>query len=109
MYPSALPPLAGELSFAARKEYQFGTPAGTSTSVAVRFTEFKVGAGMAARPLGLGAGGTGSEGAIKAIDRSGSVCGISLDDWPSPMGTIGTTSELQDHGAINQTVEERGR
>jgi hypothetical protein len=42
-------------------------------------------------------------------DRSDSVCGIGLDDGPSPMGTIGTTSELQDHGAINQTVEERGR
>jgi hypothetical protein len=45
----------------------------------------------------------------KAIDRSGSACGLGLDGGASPMGTIGTTGELQDRGAINQAVEERGR
>ena len=93
-----------------QKGYQFGRPAGTSTPVAVR-------CGSPALRWELGSllgrevrcGEIGSEGVAKAIDRSGSVCGLGLDDGPSPMGTIGTTSELQDHGAIDQTVEKRGR
>ena len=49
---------------------------------------------------------------VKAIvvpaDRSSPIGPVGPEDGPSAMGAIGTTSELQDHRAIDQAIEKRG-
>ena len=45
---------------------------------------------------------------VVPTDRSISIGPIGSDDGPSAMGAVGTTTELQDHRAIDQAVEKRG-
>jgi hypothetical protein len=46
---------------------------------------------------------------VVATDRPGSIGHIGPKNGPSPMATVGTTSQLQEHSAINRLVEKRSR
>jgi hypothetical protein len=46
---------------------------------------------------------------VGPTSRSKLIGPIGPEDGPSAMGVVGTTSKLQDHGAIDQAVEKRGR